>query len=368
MILGIFSQLNGSGGIQRIGRHTASSIAYHAKKQKKEFLIFGLNDAEGKNEIQVEDISFEFIGFGKKKISLISSAIKISKKVTGVYINHVNLCPVGFLMQKINPSLDYWVEIYGIDAWKKFSFFKKHSFKKAKNIVSVCQFTADKAEKINKINKKRFVVIPPAIDPIFWKSREKLKTQENTKKEKILLTVCRLDASEKYKGLDHVICALPKIQKQFKNCQYFIVGDGNDRERLEKLSKEVGVEDSVIFEGNKSTQELHEYYHNCDVFLQPSNAEGWSSVYMEAMFFSKPAIGCNDGGTPEIVLDGKTGFLVKYADIEKIARTVIDIFQNPEEAKKIAEAGRVRVEKEFTFKNRIQRIEKLLEGNPETFI
>ena len=72
------------------------------------------------------------------------------------------------------------------DSIFRFSFFKKHSFKKAKNIVSVCQFTADKAEKINKINKKKFVVIPPAIDPIFWKSREKLKTQENTKREKFI--------------------------------------------------------------------------------------------------------------------------------------------------------------------------------------
>ena len=89
---------------------------------------------------------------------------------------------------------------------------------------------------------------------------------------------------------------------------------------------------------------------------------------MEAMFFSKPAIGCNDGGTPEIVLDRKTGYLVKYADIEEIARTVIGIFENPEEAKRIAETGKFRVEKDFAFKNRIQRIEKLLEGNPETFV
>ena len=130
MIIGLFSQLNGAGGIQRIGRHTAASIVNYAKNQNEEYSFFSLNDTEGKNELQIEDINFKFVGFEKKKVSLISSVVKMAKQTTGIYINHVNLCPIGFLMKIINPKIDYWVEIYGIDAWDKLSFFKFGLLKK----------------------------------------------------------------------------------------------------------------------------------------------------------------------------------------------------------------------------------------------
>jgi glycosyltransferase involved in cell wall biosynthesis len=128
-----------------------------------------------------------------------------------------------------------------------------------------------------------------------------------------------------------------------------IVGDGDDRKRLEDLVRENGLSDRVIFTGVVSDEELIGFYKACDVFLMPSRQEGFGIVFLEAMAFEKPVIGGNHGGTPEVIVDNETGFLVEHGDVNSLADRIIRLLLDGELCKRMGQAGRRRVEENYTF-------------------
>jgi glycosyltransferase involved in cell wall biosynthesis len=98
-----------------------------------------------------------------------------------------------------------------------------------------------------------------------------------------------------------------------------------------------------------SDEELVELYKSCDIFLMPSRQEGFGIVFLEAMAFKKPVIGGNHGGTPEVILDNETGFLVEHGDVDGLADRIAILLRDPELCKRMGEAGRRRVEENYTF-------------------
>jgi phosphatidylinositol alpha-1,6-mannosyltransferase len=137
---------------------------------------------------------------------------------------------------------------------------------------------------------------------------------------------------------------------------YMIVGDGDDRERLEELAKKNGMSGRVIFTGVVSDEELIGFYKRCDVFLMPSRQEGFGIVFLEAMAFEKPVIGGNHGGTPEVIVDNETGFLVEHGDVDALADRIIRLLLDEELCQRMGRAGRRRVEENYTFDPFRQRL------------
>ena len=97
------------------------------------------------------------------------------------------------------------------------------------------------------------------------------------------MTVSRLASSERYKGHDRVIRVLPRILLDHPDTIYLVVGDGDDRPRLEALTLECGVQDKVMFTGPVVADELPDYYRLADVMVMPSTGEGFGIVFLEAM-------------------------------------------------------------------------------------
>jgi glycosyltransferase involved in cell wall biosynthesis len=102
---------------------------------------------------------------------------------------------------------------------------------------------------------------------------------------------------------------------------YLIVGDGDDRPRLEHLSRELGFTDRVQFLGEYDwlSPELLALYAGCEALVLPSQGEGFGLVFLEAMAFGKPVVGGAHGGTPDFVKDGVTGLLTPYGDVAVLA-------------------------------------------------
>ncbi len=127
---------------------------------------------------------------------------------------------------------------------------------------------------------------------------------------RVLLTVGRLSADERYKGVDAVIEAMPRLLARFPDLKYLVVGDGSDRSRLEAKSVTLGVADRVVFAGRIAEAEKVAHYNLADAYVMPSFGEGFGIVLIEAAACGVPVIGSRADGSREALLDGRLGRLV----------------------------------------------------------
>ena len=175
---------------------------------------------------------------------------------------------------------------------------------------------------------------------------------EHRSVERVLLTVSRL---AKYKGIQRVIEAMPRVLAKIPDARYVVVGDGDYRDELISLAKASPARDSITFTGAVTDSEKFAHYNRCSVFVMPSEQEGFGIVFLEANAIGKPVIGGDVMGVPEAIIDGETGLLVDPHDVDAIAEGVIHLLLNPDEARRLGENGRRRVESEFTWKASAQK-------------
>jgi phosphatidylinositol alpha-1,6-mannosyltransferase len=167
--------------------------------------------------------------------------------------------------------------------------------------------------------------------------------------QRVVLIVARMVASERYKGHDVVLRALPSVLAKIPNLTYLVVGDGDDRPRLERLAKQSGLIEHVVFTGEVSESELAAYYLRSEIFILPARTvldewepkgEGFGIVFLEAMAFGKPVVGPRCGAPAELIRDGQNGLLVDPEDATSVAEALLKLLTNPDLAREMGETGR----------------------------
>ena len=363
MILGLFSELLATGGVQRVSRHTAAVLKVFADNQNVDCQLFSLNDSLGYHDLQVGDIALTVRGFGRRKLQFALAVLVRVARVHLAYIGHPNLSPLGLLLKFIRPSTCYWVATYGIDVWRPLPLLRRLGLRWAHGVTVISRFTAEKLGALNKLEQGKVQMLPPALDPTFLrKEKGAASSRLGLPSGRLLLTVARLASAERYKGMETVILALPKVLEDFPDTFYVIIGEGDEQERLEHIAKEIGVEQHVIFPGAQGVDRLIDYYSACDIFVMPSRKEGFGIVFLEAMTFGKPVIGGKHGGTPEVVKDGVTGYLVEFGDTDVLANRLVRLLGNKDLRERMGEAGRRHVENNYTFEHFRRRLLQLLTG------
>ena len=126
-----------------------------------------------------------------------------------------------------------------------------------------------------------------------------------------------------------MIAALPRVLQASPDSFLVLVGDGEDRPRLEQLAHELGVSERTRFLHGLTQDELFACYANCDVFALPSRGEGFGFVFLEAMAHGKPVIGGAHGGALDVIEDGVTGWLVPHGDIERLSLALESLLPIP---------------------------------------
>jgi phosphatidylinositol alpha-1,6-mannosyltransferase len=167
----------------------------------------------------------------------------------------------------------------------------------------------------------------------------------------LLLSVGRL---QRRKGHDHAIRAMAALRARVPGARYLIVGDGEERPRLESLARDVGVADRVVFAGAVDGSLLPACYAACDVFLMPNridhgDVEGFGIVFLEAAATERPAIGGASGGVGEAVADGVTGLLVSGENVGELAGAIERLAADRALCRRLGRAGRQRVLRSFTW-------------------
>lgn len=303
-----------------------------------------------------------------KKSSHIPFLMYAIRKVKAdiIIFNHISFSKYYWLLEKWKTP--YTVIVYGIEVWGELSRQELEFLKNARFIISISEFT--KQVLVEKgIDAEKIRILYFGIDSMKFRPIPEVKTKTGINSENILLTVCRLDASQRRKGYDKIIELLPDLKKETPNIEYRIVGDGTDRKRIERLAKDLGVIDKVSFIGSITDENLLiDQYNLCDVFIMPSDfyigkdritGEGFGFVYLEAAACGKPVIAGKGGGCPEAVKDGVTGFLVDPNNKKALYEAIIRLFKDETLAEEMGRAGRKRVEQEFSYRVFVERVKEI---------
>jgi len=134
-----------------------------------------------------------------------------------------------------------------------------------------------------------------------------------------------------------------------------LIGDGTERPKLEALAKDLGIEDRVFFLGDRT--DVPECLSMLDVAVSPSPSESLSNAILEAMAAGLPLVATRTGGTPEVIEDGQTGYLVPFGNSPALAMQITSLLEEPHLRYRMGAAGRARIEQEFAAQHMWMRLD-----------
>lgn len=189
-----------------------------------------------------------------------------------------------------------------------------------------------------------------------------LRRRHNLEGRRVLLTVGRLVAR---KGHEQVLRSLKALIGEHDELRYVIVGDGPERNRLERIVSDAGLSDAVLFTGRVSDQELRAWYQLADIFVMVSRSdeqdiEGFGIVYLEAAFAGLPVIAGRGGGVEDAMVPGVTGLLVDPLSTTELTAALRRLIDNPDEAVAMGDAGRNWVAHEASEERFVARAREIL--------
>lgn len=230
-----------------------------------------------------------------------------------VVCGHINLLRVAYLIARYRKARLVLI-IHGIDAWQPTdsaltNFLARH----VDQYVAVSKFSAGKFAEWSGHSHAQSFVLPNCVDLERFVPMARdaaLVERYGLAGKKVVMTLGRLAAKERYKGFDEVLEVMPNLIARFPGLKYLIVGDGEDAPRLKSKANSLGIEDHVIFAGRIPESEKVAHYSLADAYVMPSSGEGFGIVLIEAAASGVPVIGSSADGSREALLDGRLGKLV----------------------------------------------------------
>lgn len=305
-----------------------------------------------------------FIGKMLTVFDLFFKSIRIMKKETvkEVYCLHVNSTGlIGYLL-KMAKGIDYSVYIFGAEfaKHKGLKWLQKIVLNEARKLIVISEFAKGVVIREG-IKNRRFIKASPGVD--LKKFQPGIDCQEIAKRyhlqeKRVIFTVSRLARN---KGFDMALKALPAVLRKIPEVVYVIGGEGPCEMDLRALANALNLQNRVIFVGYIPDDDLPRYYQLCDIFLlltreikEKGHVEGFGMVFIEANACGKAVVGGKAGGTPEAIVDGKTGFLVDPLNLSEISEKLIQLLTNEDLAKRLGDEGRKRAEREFSWPKKSQ--------------
>jgi glycosyltransferase involved in cell wall biosynthesis len=153
------------------------------------------------------------------------------------------------------------------------------------------------------------------------------------------------------KGQDVLIRAMAIVAKSVPEACLLIVGDGPNREKLQKLSYDLGLQNYMFWGGQIDPDDVIPYYAIMDAVAVPSRFEGFGLTAAEAMAAGLPVVASNVDGLSEVVKNEETGYLVPSENSDFLADRIIALLTDLDKAAVMGQAGRKRVEQYFSMEN-----------------
>lgn len=230
----------------------------------------------------------------------------------------------------------------------------------SKRVIAVSNQTREYHITKGKINPLKIVTLHNGINISKFTNIPE-KTISSTKrlhnippKAKVILTVAVL---REKKGVQFMLEALPGILTVHPDTYYIIVGDGEHRQKLETITSNYQLQNNVIFAGHRTN--VPEYLAASNLFVLPTLIDAFPTVLLEALAASKPIIASNVGGVPEIVENGRSGFLVSPQNVGQLKDRCNQLLSDPEKAECFAKNGFKTVTEKFSIEKQVELLEKM---------
>jgi glycosyltransferase involved in cell wall biosynthesis len=159
------------------------------------------------------------------------------------------------------------------------------------------------------------------------------------------------------KNTDGVVRALQQLVERGIDAYALLVGDGPDRDHLERYAHELGVIKRCLFLGYQ--EDVARFYDAIDVLLLPSVNEGTPVSVIESLAAGRPTVATRVGGIPDVVRDGVDGFLVDYADPVGLADRLAELATDPQRRAEMGAAGRASVVERYAVERLVDDVDKL---------
>ena len=160
---------------------------------------------------------------------------------------------------------------------------------------------------------------------------------------KVVGVVARLDLQ---KGFEYLLQAARELCKMFPDLKIVIAGEGPDRNKIEDIIQQYGLQSNVILAGQQSN--MPAVYAAMDIFVLPSLNEGLPMTVLEAMAASKPVIATRVGAIPSVIKDGENGLLVVPKDSEGLQHAVASLLSDPERRRRLGDQAHAWVSQNYT--------------------
>ena len=250
----------------------------------------------------------------------------------GVVCGHVHLLPLAAIAARWY-RVPLILVIHGVEAWRRPRIPAMGRCVRAVNaFVSVSRLTKERFLEWAPLREDQGHVIPDCVELskfTFGPKPAHLLKRYGLTGRRVIMTLARLSASERYKGFDEVLELMPSLVQEMPDLVYVIAGDGDDRPRLHNKASRLGISERVVFAGYIPEHEKADHFRLADAFVMPGRGEGFGIVYLEAMACGIPVVASKADASREAVLDGQLGLLVNPDNPQEIRAAIQEALNRP---------------------------------------
>src|ERR1051326_7987759 len=204
----------------------------------------------------------------------------------GVICAHIHLLPLAALSARRSRAPLILV-VFGVEAWRPPHIRGlSRSLRCVDTFVSISRFTRERFLAWAPLRYEQGQIIPVCVELSRFGPGPKpayLLERYGLSGRRVIATLARLSKAERYKGIDEVLEVMPSLVREMPDLVYLILGDGDDRSRLQSKVCALGMDVHVVFAGYIPEEEKAAHYRLADAFVMPGRGEGFGIVYLEAM-------------------------------------------------------------------------------------
>ncbi len=320
-----------------------------------------------------DTISTAACGFGdgpaaNARFALAAAVRKLRTQPDVIWCAHLNYLPLALGLRALRPAARVAVNVYGIELWSGRTLGAA-ALPHADLVVSDCHFSREYVIRTLGIRPERVRTLWDCVDTTRFRPlprRSDLLRRfgiPEDSRTRYVLTLGRITPDARYKGYDRLLEALAQLPPEVVA---LFAGPGNDRFRLERRARELGLEGRAFFLGSVAEAELADVYNLADCFALvsergPGQGEGIPATPLEAAACGKPVIVGDEDGSPEAVEDGVTGFVVSPRNPGALRQALLTLLADHDLRYRLGAAARRRLQTLFSYPQFRGRLESCLD-------